>query len=309
MTDRIIGKYKGKVGGPLLVITAAMHGNEPAGVKALNLLFKMLEVEPITNPDFVYKGEIIGIIGNVQAYQKGQRFIEKDINRCWTADHIHHITSMDKTRLCNEDLEIKEILEVINQEINDRKPDKMYLLDLHTTSSDGIFCIATNDSDSIKIAKDIHAPVILGLLHGIAGTTLHYFTKQNVGIPALSLAFEGGLHNDPMSVNRCIAAVINFMRTIGVINAKDVENHHDKILQEYANGLPRLVEAFYKYTVKDNEKWEMKSGYKNFDKIRKGDFLAKYDGEDIFAQYDGYLLMPLYQKQGSDGFFIARDIE
>lgn len=309
MKNRIIGKYKGTEPGPLLVITAAMHGNEPAGVRALDLLFKMLEVEPISNPDFVYKGEIIGIIGNLQAYQKGMRYIEKDINRCWTSEHINFIQATDKNLLLSEDLEIREILDILHQEINERRPDMMYLLDLHTTSSEGIFCIATNDTQSIKIAKEIHVPVILGLLHGITGTTLHYFTQKNIGLPTASVAFEGGLHDDPLSVNRCIAAVINFMRTIGVINPLDVENHHNKILKEYSDGLPKLVEAFYKYTVKDNEKWKMEPGFKNFDKILKGDLLATYCGEPIYAPYGGYLLMPLYQKQGSDGFFIARDIE
>jgi succinylglutamate desuccinylase len=306
--NRLIGKYIGEKPGPLLVITAAMHGNEPAGIKALDLLFKMLEVEPITNPQFVYKGSIIGIIGNYEAYQKGQRYIHKDINRCWQKDHIAKLKVVDKSTLLGEDLEIKEILEIIDNELDIIKPERLYLLDLHTTSSQGIFCIATNDKKSIEIANDVFAPVILGLLHGIDGTTLHYFTEENFGIPTTAIAFEGGHHEDPQSVNRCIAATINFMRSIGVINADDVANRHDQILKEYAKGLPKLVEVFYKYTIKENEKWEMKPGFKNFDIIHQGDLLATYDGKPVYAQYDGYLLMPLYQKQGSDGFFIAKQV-
>lgn len=306
--NRVIGKYKGTEEGPLLVITAGMHGNEPAGVKALELLFKMLEVEPITNPDFTYKGEIIGILGNIQAFRHGNRFVSKDMNRCWEPDYIQTIKNADITTLQDEDFEIREILDVINVEIDRLRPEKMYLLDLHTTSSDGgIFCIATEKEESVQIAHELHAPVILGLLDGISGTTLHYFKQKNIGIPTVSIAFEGGHHNDPMSVNRCIAATINFMRTIGVVRPEHVENRHDHILLEYYKNLPEIVEVKYKYHIEDNHKWEMKPGYRNFQKIVKGEILARDNGQPVMAPMDGMILMPLYQSQGQDGFFVVEE--
>lgn len=306
--DRIIGKYVGQEKGPLLVITAGMHGNEPAGVKALDLLFKMLEVEPITNPDFVYKGEIIGILGNVQAYNQQKRFIDHDLNRSWHRDYVEKIRQKPKEALQHEDLEIKEILDLIDTEFERVGADKIYLLDLHTTSSQGgIFCITTKETESIRIAHDIHAPVVLGLLDGIEGTTLHYFTKKNLGIPTTSIAFEGGHHEDPLSVNRCIAATINFMRAIGVIKAEHVANHHDKILLDYAHNLPEVVEVVYKFHIEDNHGWEMKPGYQNFQAITNGEVLATYEGKEVIAPCDGMILMPLYQAQGHDGFFIVKN--
>ena len=308
--DRVIGKYKGAEDGPLLVITAGMHGNEPAGVKALELLFKMLEVEPITNPDFVYKGEIIGIIGNLSAFQLGKRFISKDINRCWEPDYINKIKDAQKSFLKDEDLEIKEILDAILHEINRLSPTKMFLLDLHTTSSDGgIFCIAAKNKESIDIAHDLHAPVVLGLMDGISGTTLHYFNQANLGIPTVAIAFEGGQHDDAMSVNRCIAATINFMRTIGTIKAEHVENRHDHILLEYCKSLPEIVEVKYKYHIENNHVWQMKPGFHNFKAVKKGDVLARDNGQLVTSPIDGLILMPLYQSQGEDGFFIVKDLK
>lgn len=305
--NRIIGKYKGTTDGPLVVITAGMHGNEPAGVKALDLLFKMLEVEPVTNPEFTYKGEIIGLVGNLKAYNKGVRYISKDINRCWSSEHIHFLKTQNNSELQDEDLEIKDMLDIIGTELATTKSKKLYLLDLHTTSSEGIFCISTNEAESIRIAYEIHAPVILGLLYGISGTTLHYFQEENTGLPTTATAFEGGHHDDPLSVNRCIAATINFMRSIGVIEAHDVSYKHDEILKNLSETLPKIVEVFYRYQVDENDKWEMKPGYQNFDKIQKGTLLAIYKDEPVYAPFDGILLMPLYQKQGNDGFFIARE--
>ena len=307
--NRIIGKYKGSEEGPLLVITAAMHGNEPAGVKALDLLFKMLEVEPVTNPDFVYKGEILGLIGNVQAYNSEKRFIFKDINRCWNVDFIKALLTAEESSLQDEDREIRQVMDHIYAEIEMTKARKLYLLDLHTTSSDGgIFCIATDIKESIRIAHDIHAPVILGLMKDIEGTTLHYFTETNMGIPTVAVAFEGGQHNDPISVRRCIAAVINVMRAIEVISPEHVENQHDRILQEYSASLPEVVEVIYKFPIEDNHTWQMKPGYKNFQKVKKGEVLAMYDGKEVCSPSDGLILMPLYQAQGSDGFFLVKEV-
>lgn len=306
VANRLIGKYKGNKEGPLLVITAGMHGNEPAGVKALDLLFKMLEVEPMTNPDFSYKGEIIGLIGNMQAFSQNKRFIKNDINRAWDPQFVKQIRKANISLLQHEDLEIRGILDTIDEEIKRIQPKELYLLDLHTTSSDGgIFCITTGDPKSIQIGHDIHAPVILGLMNDISGTTLHYFCSENTGLPTTAIAFEGGKHDDPLSVNRCIAATINFMRAIGVILPEQVENRHDHILLDYSGRLPQVVEVVYKYHIEDNRKWQMQPGYQNFQSVTKGEWLATYDDKKILSPMDALLLMPLYQPQGEDGFFLA----
>ncbi|MEZ4911133.1 MAG: succinylglutamate desuccinylase/aspartoacylase family protein [Saprospiraceae bacterium] len=303
----IIGKYKGNEPGPLLIITAGMHGNEHAGVAALELLFKMLEVEPITNPNFVYKGEIIGILGNKLAYERKVRYIQQDINRLWTSDTISHIKNTDNLTL--EEFEIKRILQVIDNEIDAVNPNKIYLLDLHTTSSvGGIFCITTHNEESIHIGHDIHAPVVLNLLGDIGGTTLHFFHDFYQNIPITSIAFEGGQHENPESVNRCIAAVINIMRSIGTISSHDVENRHDEILLEYMKNLPKTVEVIYRYHVDDINLWQMLPGFSNFEKVDKGQHLAYYNGEPVLSPTDGLLLMPLYHNQGDDGFFIVREV-
>jgi succinylglutamate desuccinylase len=51
----------------------------------------------------------------------------------------------------------------------------------------------------------------------------------------------------------------------------------------------------------------MLPGFKNFDAIEKNQILAKNKHGDILAPYSGYILMPLYQKQGEDGFFIISE--
>jgi succinylglutamate desuccinylase len=47
--------------------------------------------------------------------------------------------------------------------------------------------------------------------------------------------------------------------------------------------------------------------YKNFDKISKDELLAFDKYGEIRSKEDGMILMPLYQKQGNDGFFIIKE--
>ncbi|HMR44582.1 MAG TPA: succinylglutamate desuccinylase/aspartoacylase family protein, partial [Saprospiraceae bacterium] len=145
-TGRIIGKYEGTERGPLLVCFGGMHGNETAGVQALELIFKMLEMEPKVNPGFVFKGKMIGLLGNKKALERNMRFIEKDLNRQWEAPHIKSVLDTRHEDLPPEDRELKEILEIVHDEIEAYQPEKMIVLDLHTTSAfGGIFAIVNDD--------------------------------------------------------------------------------------------------------------------------------------------------------------------
>lgn len=307
---RLIGEHTGDAHGPLLVCLAGMHGNEPAGVEALEILFTLLKEEPTFNPEFKFRGRMIGVYGNMQAMRRKERYIEKDINRQWTLPNIRRIKNTAKDLLQHEDLEIREILELIEGEIAGYQPSCFVLLDLHTTTATGgIFTVATDDQDSVEIGKELHAPVIKGMLRGIHGTTLHYFNTENMGIKTTAVTFESGQHEDPLSVNRAIAATINCLRTIGCVEAEHVENRHDALLIEHARNLPKVAELIMCHRIQDGDEFRMEPGFENFQRVRKGELLAHDRFGPIYAQEDASILMPLYQKQGDDGFFLIRTVE
>jgi succinylglutamate desuccinylase len=318
-TDHIIGEYEGEENGPLIICMAGMHGNEPAGVKALETIFHLLEREPEVNPEFKYRGKLLGILGNVQAYSQRMRMIVKDLNRQWTVENVQRISAHSDNGLKAENREMKELLQLITQKINEYQPQRIVLLDLHTTSAKrGIFALASDDPESIRIATELHAPVITGMLRGIKGTTLHFFTKANLlrALPQIELdhvhvtgvAFEAGQHDDELSVNRCIAAIINCMRSVGAVNSEHVENRHDELLIEYSKDLPKIAELVKVHTIDPMDRFRMRPGYSNFQPVKKGEALADDRHGVIRAPVDGLILMPLYQAQGSDGFFIIKEI-
>ncbi len=306
INKRIIGRYTGDRRGPLLFIFGAMHGNETAGVYALDLLFKMLEVEPITNPKFSFKGRVIGLTGNMAALKEGKRFIDQDLNRSWTPEFIEKAFHANKDNEISEYGDIRSIMRIIRREILDYKPKKIAFLDLHTFSTTGgVFVLTPEDHESILAGTELGIPVITGFTKGLHGTSVEYFNEKNLGVPSISLSFECGQHTDPLSVNRAIAAMINCMKVVGCIGEEHIENQHNNLLLEHARNAPKLSRLLMKYLIKPEDSFVMEPGFTNFQAIGKGDLLAHHNNQPVLAPFDGLILMPLYQAQGEEGFFIV----
>ncbi len=306
--NRIIGAYIGELQGPLFVAIGGMHGNEKAGVKAIETLLKMLQQEEQVNPDFIFSGQFIGLRGNLQALARGERYIKKDLNRQFTPDNINRIYHTSYADLTYEDLELKELLHTIDQLIRQHQPKRLVVLDLHTTSSNGgIFSVVTDELRSLQIAVQLYAPVITGMLNGLNGTSLHYFNSLALPLEVAAFAFEAGQHEDPLSVDRSIAAIVNCLKSIGCVPRNVVESKHDDLLKNYARNLPKVVEFCYVHHILPDDDFQMKPNYHNFQPVQKGEVLAKDKHGDILAQEDGLILMPLYQSRGEDGFFIVKE--
>lgn len=307
--ERTIGNYSDDIKGPLLVVIGGIHGNEHAGIKAIDLVCKMLQVEHIRNESFRYKGKFLGIVGNMKAVESNQRFIKRDLNRIWKKDIVDKIKTSETFALDPEEKELKEILDLIGQTIEATDYDRLVVLDLHTTSSDGgIFTIPNKDPNSMSIASELHATVIQGILDGLQGTTLHYFTDEHFDLPTTSITFESGQHTDPKSVNRAVSAVVSCMRSIGAVEAEDVENIHDEVLLSSTANFPKLTELIYKHDIRPEDRFEMLPGFENFQKIKAGQQLAKDLNGPVASPEDGLILMPLYQEKGDEGFFIIKEL-
>jgi succinylglutamate desuccinylase len=304
MIERQIGRYTHDLDGPLLIVVSAMHGNERAGVKALDYLFKMLEVEPITNHNFQFRGEILGMIGNLEAFKQGSRYIDHDLNRIWLESSTPMIVDL------HELTEKEQIIELIDQKLSNSDHREVILLDLHTTSSDGgIFTIPGPGQKALEISKSLNAPVILDMMSNIKGTIMEYFNPNYHTRPIHSLTFESGRHLDPLSVNRAIAAIINCMKYLNMVEGTDVESIHDHILKQYSQGLPKVSRLIYRHPIQEGDSYKMREGFLNFQPINQHEPLAEQNGETILSPLSGRILMPLYQKQGAEGFYIIEDVK
>ena len=81
--DHLLGRFRGSAAGPLLVCIGGIHGNEPAGVAALERVVASLTRE---RPPF--RGELVALRGNLAALELGRRFVDEDLNRIWTLPRI-----------------------------------------------------------------------------------------------------------------------------------------------------------------------------------------------------------------------------
>ncbi len=303
MGKRLIGYHTNHLEGSLLIVMGAIHGNEPAGVKALRLVFKELK-----ELNVVIGGEMIGLIGNVQALSQQRRYLSKDLNRQWTSEKVSYVKKRRKELLEDEDKEQKELIELLDKVIaRNTKKRRVVLLDLHTTSAAGLaYSIATSMGKSRQLAESLGIPVILDLEDEIEGTTLNYFSRMGLE----SFCFEAGQHYAESSVERTVAAIWQMLASVGcfVPPMKSFLSKRTKLLKNLGRGLPKTVRFKYRHSIQSNDQFRMREGFANFERVKKGELLAFDKNGAIRAEYDAIMLMPLYQSQGKDGFFLAEEI-
>jgi succinylglutamate desuccinylase len=308
---RIIGTHSESTHGALFFVVTSLHGNEPAGEKAVRILLRLLQEEKVKNPNFDFSGKMVGLLGNMAAKAKNRRYIDTDMNRIWTADRISFIEKENESKLLySEEREIKAMLQTMRSEIAAYQPSEIFILDLHTTTADGgIFTIVPNNPVSESIGMTLFAPVITGFAGLLEGTLMSFFDGVFEGLKCTTLTFESGQHEDEESVTNAISAMINMLRAIGCVKSEDVEDKHDKRLRERAALLPRKAELIYRHAIQVSDNFKMKPGYQNFQAVKKKEILAEDRKGSIKAKDDAFILMPLYQKQGNDGFFLVKKIE
>ena len=308
-SERIIGHYRGREAGPLLVVIGGIHGNEPAGVRALERLFEMLRQEPLLNPGFTFRGELLALRGNLGALAVGERYLDEDLNRIWRP-MLGKTTEFQSA----EEEELHELLAAIESAVEEAPLSELVLLDLHTTSSGGgIFAITGDDRPSLRLAAEMGVPVVKGMLESTQGTTLHYFRGGHfaTSLPVRAVVFEAGQHADPVAVDLALAATVNLLRALGCVRNEDVSSYHDELLREGAGRLPRMTELSYVHHISrdGSDGFRMRPGYGNFQAVVEGERVADDRRGPVAVPASGYLLMPLYQQRGNEGFFLVRDFQ
>ena len=309
--NRTIGTFTGSQHGALIIVIGAMHGNEPVGVHALKHLFEMFEKEKTHNSNFIFEGRLVGFIGNKEAFSRQKRFINVDLNRQLLPENIEALRRYPPQYKANfEDVELLELLQDIDYQILTYKPSRLIVLDIHSTSAEGgIFTIVGDAAPSLDLAMQLHTPVVRGMIGSVGGSTLHYFTEKNMHLPTIALAFEAGQHDEILSINRAFTWIMGVLQAIKAISPDDLSFTDNHILKNYSRDLPKIVELIYAHHIVPSDNFEMLPNFKNFQPIQKGDILARDRHGDIVSPHDCRILMPLYQPQGSDGFFLINDIK
>ena len=301
---RELGTYGGSTDGPLVICLGGIHGNEPAGVVAAQRVLDWLHTR---QPSF--RGELIALTGNRSALLRQCRYLSHDLNRAWSQERVSAFREGTWQEPAGpEDEEQRELLTAIDDALARRRGPVIFL-DLHTTSAAGIpFTVIADTLLNRQLARSLPAPVILGLEEHLDATTLNYMNDCGY----VAVGFEGGQNEAPTSVDHHELAVWMTLITAACLRRSEVPQQvstlHENLAQK-TRVVPPILEIRYRHAVRPEDQFVMESGFENFQKVARGQLLARDRRGEIRATESGYILMPLYQSQGTDGFFLAREVQ
>jgi len=297
---RIIDQWPGDPNGPTLIVVGSIHGNEPSGRLALARAARFVDGKAGD-----LKGRVLFLTGNVKASDAGVRFVDSDLNRHWTRENILRNSTSSPGGPLTEDSEQKELLELIREQLRTAR-NEVFVLDLHSTSAGGApFATVGDTMRNRRFAMSFPVTILLGIEEQLEGTLLEFLNNEG----AVTLGFEAGQHDDPASVENHEALVLLALVYSGVLKKEEIP-HFDDLMDRLRFAMTRhpIIEVRHREAIRPEQGFEMLPGFANFDPVRKGELLAKDRSRDIASPETGIIMMPLYQKKGEDGFFIARPV-
>jgi len=305
---RHAGSIHGDRPGPMLLCIAGLHGNEPSGTHAVVRVCKRLSTGNIP-----LRGDVVALDGNLAALREGVRFIDEDMNRVWQHDRV--MTLLQSLRSGSETApmigsselaEQRALLEAIREAVRDaRGPVKV--LDLHTTSAESAPFTTLGDTlQNRELTRALPVPAVLGLEEQIDGAMLQYFDFLGWA----GIGIEAGEHEDPKSIDAHEDTIWLLLEALGMVAAGDVPDLAERRarLTGAATSLPEVVDVRYRHAVAPEDSFVMDPGFPNFLPVAKGQHLGHDARGPVTAPLAGLLFLPLYQKQGNDGFFIVRAV-
>lgn len=296
--QHLIAAFSADSAGPTLIVVAGLHGNEPAGVDALLRVAKRLE---LANNEL--NGRVYLLAGNTRALTERVRYFDADLNRIWTRSNLSKGEGSPSSAPV-ESSELAELQAILDHILITAK-DEVYVLDLHSTSAGGRpFATVGDTLRNRSFARKFPVTIVLGIEEQLDGTMLEFLNS----LGAVTFGFEGGQHLAPATVDNHEALIMLALENAGIVRLKTLQGERYRALLRQNTGGRKIYEVRYRHPVTIDDKFEMRSGYRNFDRIARDEIIAIDRTGPIKPPESGAILMPLYQKQGEDGYFLVRKV-
>lgn len=286
-----------------VVLVGGLHGNEKAGLKAIQSV-----VGWIFSENIYLNGNLYALAGNIAALSENERFLEQDLNRLWVPDRIGaYLAGGIPDQPFRDDLELQELLKILHPLLSDPLR-RVVLLDLHTTSSDSVpFVAIAGNTRSRQFITRSPVPIVINAGEFLRGTLFEYIGSCG----HIGMVFEAGQHTAPDALRNQEAAIWVTLLEAGLIKKEQLHigEQYRLHLKEITRGHPRIHQIEYRHEIKPGNGFVMEQGYDNFTPIYQGSLLAHQNNVPVHSPTDGFLFLPLYQKDGSDGFFITKELD
>ena len=301
---RVVARLRGASAGPTLVVVAGIHGNEPAGLIAAGRA-----VEAVTRAGGLSRGELVVLAGNRRAIVRGVRFVQRDLNRQWTDERVAELRAAAANAavvLGPEDREQLELAEALDEVLASAR-GRVYVVDLHTTSAEGIpFALIGDHLRHRSFALGMPLPLLLGLTGTLGGTLTDWLSLRR----CVAVAVEGGAHGSERSAVHHEAVFLLACVGAGLVEGASLSGLPElrgRLASSWRD-LPRAIRVHHRHAITSADRFVMEPGFANVQRVAAGTLLARDARGEIRAEREEVLVMPLYQKLGDEGFFFGREI-
>lgn len=269
ISSKII-EINGKKPGPTLAIFAGVHGNEMAGVLALQQLLPSLEIT---------RGRIFIAFANPPAIESNVRMVNKNMNRCFFKDN---------TGSTPEDVRARELMGVMDE--------CDALLDLHMFYDDDGLPFAICEENALAIADKFDVDIISTNWTKTepGGSDGYMYLNGKIGIciecGPVSKATE---YTDFAKIT-----VLQFLAYYDMLK-KPVE---------YSKKPKRLIRA-KEAVLKKSDSFRLAKGLHNFDLLKPGQIIATQNGKSYIANPGECIIFPHYNARvGEEAYIIGSEM-
>ncbi len=302
-------QYTGLRHGVRLVVTGAVHGNEPCGTVAIQKVIKDLERGTL----LMRQGSVTFVpVTNPLAYAKGERAGNRNLNR----NLFPNPNPQDV-----EDRVANWLCPLLAQHD--------VLLDLHSFSGTGepfVMVGPRNNDEPLEPFKHEQQERALARRLGVRRfvdgwlrtygdgvqrrmngsselqTVLRYgmgTTEYMRSVGGYALTLECGQHNDPQAPEVAYRAILNTLAFLGMIDAPEPEPV-----------APDQMEALSIAAVYDKQHADDKfsRNWSSFDPVKQGEEIGRRaHGTPVLAEFDGHILFPdAAAEANSEWYYLAR---
>jgi predicted deacylase len=302
-------QYPGQQQGLRLIFTAAVHGNETCGTKAMLRVVQAIESGAL----LVRRGSVTFVpVANPLAYAKGERNGDRNLNRNLSPnpnpqDFEDHVANWLCPLLAQHDVLLdlhsfnaaSEPFVMVGPRNNDGplEPFKHEEQERALARRLGVRRFVDGwlrtYGDGVQRRMSSSAELQTVLRYGM-GTTEY---MRSVGGYALTL--ECGQHDDPQAPEVAYRAILNTLAFLGIIDAPEPEPV-----------APEQMEALSMVAVYDKQHADdtFSRNWSSFDPVKQGEEICRRaDGTPVLAEFDGRILFPdAAAEANSEWYYLTR---